>query len=148
MSKEPQLQVDIADPKDMRAKIADAEAILEAKQLVVREAEEDAHRWAELVANLKLLTGIVRVDETTAVSSRPSPAQDAVVRIVEREGRAMRPVEVARKLRAEGSKVTSSNAVNAALYAAAEAGRLRRPAERQYAPVRKRKAKRIKKAST
>jgi hypothetical protein len=147
MAQEPKLQVDIADVKDIKAKISSAEKIWKEKRSAVREAEKEADHWAGLVDNLKSMAGIVTVDESTAGSSRPSPAQDAVVRIVQREGRPMRPVEVAKQLKAEGNQVTSSNAVNAALYAAAEAGRLRRPGPRQYAP-RLRKAKRVKKTSS
>jgi len=48
----------------------------------------------------------------------------------------MRPVEVTKILEAEGHEVASNAAVNAALYAAVEAGRLRRPKERHYGPKR------------
>lgn len=143
MPPKPKLQVNLADPKDIRAKISDAEAVLEKKQQVAREAQEDADHWGDLVRNLKEMVGIVSVDEKSA-SNRPSPAQDLVVRIVVQEGKPMRPVEVAERLQAEGHDVASNNAVNAALYAAAQAGRLRRPGPRQYAPPVRKVRKKVK----
>ena len=133
MSPQPKLQVNLADPDDIRAKISDAENVLAKKRQVAREVQDDADHWEDLVRNLKEMAGIVSVDEKAA-SNRPSPAQDLVVRIVMQEGKPMRPVEVAERLEAEGHYVASNNAVNAALYAAAQAGRLRRPGPRQYAP--------------
>lgn len=136
------LQVDLADPDDLRAKVAEAEEIWAQKRQLLREVEGEVKYWEELVASLKRLGGTTAGGDV-AGSNRPSPAQDAVVEIVEREGRPMRPIEVTRRLREEGQDVKNA-AVNAALYAAAEAGRLRRPGERQYAP-RLKKVKKVKK---
>lgn len=147
MSPQPKLQVNLADPDDIRAKVSDAEKVLAKKQQVAREAQEDADHWEDLVRSLKEMAGIISVDEKAA-SNRPSPAQDLVVKIVMQEGKPMRPVEVAERLEAAGHEVASNNAVNAALYAAAQAGRLRRPGPRQYAPpLRKVKVRKKPKSS-
>lgn len=133
MSEQPHLQVDLANPDDIAAKLGDAESILKDKRRVAAEANAEAEHWADLVGKLRSFHAI-EIDESGTASGRPSPAQDAVVRVVEREGREMRPAEVVKALKAEGHKPASNDAVNAALYAAAEAGRLKRPKDRHYAP--------------
>ena len=128
--KRKQLLVDLADPKDAEAKLASAEAIFKERVEAVNSAEEEARDWAEKVRGLRILAGKVMSFDGASTS----PMQDLVVGIVEREGRQMRPVEVAGALRTEGHQVASNDAVNAALHAAALAGRLKRPKQRHYAP--------------
>jgi hypothetical protein len=133
MNEQIHLKVDLANQDDIAAKLEDAEAILKDKRQVAEEANAEAEHWADLVGRLRSFHSI-EIDESGMASGRPAPAQDAVVRIVQREGRQMRPVEVSKALKAEGHKPMSNDAVNAALYAAAQAGRLRRPKDRHYAP--------------
>ena len=127
------LPVDLADTEDLKAKVVLAEEILETKKVAAAEAEQEAQDWTAKVRGLKILAGMV----VTFDGSSTSPMQDLVVDIVEREDRPMRPVGVAEILRGEGHQVASNDAVNAALLAAANAGRLRRPKDRHYAPLQK-----------
>ena len=129
------LNIDLGDPKGIRKKLPQIEEIVDAKRTIASDAARDFETWGALLGRLRTLAGVaIRVDQSDS-SRRPSPVQDAVVRVVEREARAMRPIGVTRALKAEGHEVASNNAVNAALYAAAEAGRLLRTGDRQYAPI-------------
>lgn len=108
--------------------------MLETKRRAVNAAVRDHDNWELLVKRLEILAGVESVKPKGGGPKADSPAQDAAVRIVEREGRAMRPPEVAGMLRSEGFPVTSTNAVNAALYAAAKSERIVRPKKGWYAP--------------
>jgi len=136
MAHDLQLRIDLADPEDIKAKLPHARAMLGAKRRAVKDAEREHDNWELLVQRLEILAGVDGAEKakTGAASRQPAPAQDAVVRIVEREGRPMRPPEVAGMLRSEGFPVASTNAINAALYAAAQSGRLVRPKKGWYAP--------------
>jgi hypothetical protein len=134
-AEKPELPVDLADLEDIRKKLPRAEQILAEKQDLAREAQREAGRWADLVAKLRSFS-VIKIDEDEPSTGRPSPAQDLVVHVIEREGRLMRPAEVTQILIAEGHEVASPAAVNAALYAAAEAGRIARPKQRHYGPKR------------
>lgn len=124
------LLVDLADPKDAEAKLSSAEAILKEKKEAVAAAQSEVREWDDKVRGLRILAGkVLRFD-----GSSSSPMQDLVIGIIEREARKMRPVEVAEVLRSEGHQVTSNDSVNAALLAAADAGRLKKPEKRHYAP--------------
>jgi glutamyl-tRNA reductase len=130
MAEKRKLIVDLADPKDAEKKLATAEDILREKLEAVSDAEAEVRDWAEKVKGLRILSGkVLEFDGSDA-----APMQALVVSIIERERREMRPVEVAQILRIEGHQVASNDAVNAALHAAAQAGRLRRPKQRHYAP--------------
>jgi hypothetical protein len=145
MTEKLKFNVDLANPADIKAKISEAEEIFSSKQAAARRAREEADRWRELVDSLKRLAGGTDPKGRPRVIVRRSPMQDAVVRVVEEEDRAMRPIEVTQRLKEQGRKVASNAAVNTALYAAVEAGRLRRPGERQYAPLKRKAVKKAKK---
>src|SRR6476659_1112852 len=106
MLDKPQLQVDLADLADIRAKLPDAEKILQEKREFAQGAQRDAEHWESLVAKLKSFS-LVKIDGTDSPTSRPSPAQDLVVHVIEREGRLMRPAEVTKILESEGHDVVS-----------------------------------------
>jgi hypothetical protein len=136
MTNSPELQVDLADLEDIRKKLPQAEKMLEEKRDLAREAQREADRWAELVVKLRSFS-VIKIDEGEPSTGRASPAQDLVVHVIEREDRLMRPAEVTDILLREGHEVASPAAVNAALYAAAEAGRIARPKQRHYGPRRR-----------
>jgi hypothetical protein len=129
----PELQVDLADLEDIRKKLPQAEKILEEKSELAKEAIREAGRWEDLVFKLRSFS-VIRNEEDEPSTGRASPAQDLVVHVIEREGKLMRPVEVTRILAREGHEVASPAAINAALYAAAEAGRISRPSKGHYGP--------------
>jgi hypothetical protein len=132
------LLIDLAKPDTIREKLPQLERLVDEKRVVASQIQQDFEAWATLLKKLRVLAGlVVRVDEGSDLddSGRSSPAQDAVVRVVEREGRPMRPMEVTQVLTEEGHEVSSNNAVNSALHAAAKAHRLTRPGPRLYAPA-------------
>lgn len=131
-----QLRVNLADPQDIKAKLPHAQTMLDAKRRAVKEAERDFDNWALLVKRLEVLAGVEAKGKAkgAAPGKHGAPMQDAVVQVVENEGRPMTPPRVAEILREDGVPVTSTNAINAALYAAAKRGRLVRPRKGLYAP--------------
>jgi hypothetical protein len=129
-----QLKIDLADTEDIRAKLPHARAMLDQKRRVVKAAEREADNWALLVKRLEVLAGVDGVEKKRAGQRAAAPAQDAAVQIIEREGRLMRPPEVAGMMQAKGYPVTSTNAINAALYAAWQNKKLSRPRKGWYGP--------------
>jgi len=134
------LNVNLADPEDIANKLPHAQMILEAKARARNQAVKDYENWQALVRRLEAVAGVVAESPSSGNGShearkKPAPVQDFAVKIVNREGRLMRPPEVAGMMRSEGFPVKTNNAVNSALYAAAQAGRLSRPKKGWYAPV-------------
>jgi hypothetical protein len=136
MAEKPQLKINLADPEDIKAKLPHARTMLDAKRRIVKEAERDFDNWALLVKRLEVLAGVETKGKAKggAAGQKGAPMQDAVVQVVENEGRPMTPPRVAEILREDGVPVTSTNAINAALYAAEKHGRLVKPRKGLYAP--------------
>lgn len=126
--------VDLNDPEDVRKKLPRARAIAEERQRALE-------TWTNVV---KTLEGLA--DESTEASSpaepkpararKPSrtskshsPAQDAVIRVVNEHGRPMRAAEVGAII---GGK---RNTVSAAMWGAAKRERLKKVGEGLYAPM-------------
>ena len=140
MTNEQHLNVNLADPEDIANKLPHAQMILEAKARARNQAIKDHENWAALVRRLELVAGIDTPAESANNRShparkKPAPVQDFAVKIIEREGRMMRPPEVAGMMRSEGFPVKTDNAVNSALYSAAQAEKISRPKKGWYAPL-------------
>lgn len=141
MADDLQLNVNLANPQDIADKLPHAQMILEAKRRAKNTAAKEYEDWAALVRRLQAVAGVDPDadggSDTTPGGARrkAAPVQDFAVKIVEREGRPMRPPEVAGMMRSEGFPVKTDNAVNSALYAAAQSGRLLRPRKGWYAPL-------------
>lgn len=134
------LNVNLNDPDDVRKKLPKVRAALEEKQREV-DAWSDLVKTLEFIASADASAGSKDTSSTRQSSSRrqsrsagsrsqgsQSPAKDAVVRVITEHNRPMRAPEVASILNRE------RNAVNAAMWGAAKAGRLRALGEGQYAP--------------
>jgi hypothetical protein len=140
MTDDQQLNVNLADPEDIANKLPHAQMILDAKARARNQAIKDFENWQALVRRLEVVAGVESESASGNNGShggrkKAAPVQDFAVKIVEREGRMMRPPEVAGMMRSEGFPVKTDNAVNSALYAAAQAGRLARPKKGWYAPL-------------
>lgn len=132
------LNVNLADPQDIANKLPHAQMILDGKRKIANKAQKEYEDWKALVRRLEVVAGVegpAAPGSEGGAAKKQAPVQDYAVKIVEREGRPMRPPEVAGMMRAEGFPVKTDNAVNSALYVAARAGKLERPKKGWYAPA-------------
>jgi hypothetical protein len=131
------LNVNLADPQDIANKLPHAQMILDAKRKIANKATKEYDDWKALVRRLEVVAGVEgpAAAGSEGANKKQAPVQDYAVKIVEREGRPMRPPEVAGMMRAEGFPVKTNNAINSALYVAAKMGKLERPKKGWYAPA-------------
>jgi hypothetical protein len=131
------LQIDLADPADIRAKLPRIQAILEFKRQAANAAVRDLENFHLLAERLEIIAG-VRDEPPKSDSARKrksAPAQDAVVAAINRSKQPVNPVAVYEMLKADGFPVKNPNAVNSALYAAANNGRIKKHGHGLYAPL-------------
>jgi hypothetical protein len=130
------LKVDLGDPDSIRKKIPEVEEMVAIKRRVAAAAQADFETWNELLAKFRSLAGlVVRIEETLEPNPYfPPVVIDAVVKAVERADRRIMGVGVRRELIAAGHEVESPAAAEAALVAAAAAGRLQEVEPKVFAP--------------
>jgi hypothetical protein len=147
--KDEKLTVDLADPRDIRDKLPEARRILAMKREAATRAQDEVRGWERLVENLATiatpteatLNGQGRLQETvremalTVTPVKPpkrrhaSPRQDAVVTIINASSAPMKAAGVAVAM----GEPENVNSINAALWAAARAGRIEKVGRSLYA---------------
>jgi hypothetical protein len=134
----PDLRVDLTSIDDIKAQLPGLEQTVREKHHAAVEAQEEFDAWVQLVQRLKALAGLVfrfEAPDGPYVTPLPSGAEDAVVRVVEMENRAIMPMGVAEVLLNEGHEVESPIAVLPVLISAAENGRILRLDQTVFAPI-------------
>jgi hypothetical protein len=127
-SQEYDLDINLADPKSIERQVPRIAAIVEEKRKEAESSQGVFETWRNLLDELRTLAGLILNFENPTPDSPPPSrsAQDAVVRIVEREARPIGPPGIAKGLTDEGHFIESPQAVRPALEAAANAGRLQK----------------------
>ena len=131
------LNVDLADPRAIEARIPQIEEMVEAKRHLAITTKEDFETWKALLQRLRKLAGLVLRFETPKgpqIVHPPKEAVDAIVRVVEREARPIMAVGVSEILTAEGHEVESPNAVHTLLLTAVDDDRLKEVGPKTFAP--------------
>lgn len=155
-----QLHVNLTSQDDIRAKLPEAKRIFAAKQEALRDLRREVANWASLIDSLALLvgepgvgqpeTGRYRIATGSRIVGRPygggeavplrtpahkeSPAQDRAIAGLERAGEPMGPTALYRFMESQDLQVPKNpNALGAALWNAAENGRIKRTGEGLYA---------------
>jgi len=129
------LQIDLANPTDIREKLPRIQAILESKRKDSDDALRDFENFRLLVERLEIVAGAREEEPKSAPKRKSAPAQDAVVAAVNRAKHPLSPVAVYQMLEADGYPVKNPNAVNSALYAAANNRRIKKHGHGLYAPL-------------
>jgi hypothetical protein len=141
------LQVDLADRKDISAKLPEAERVLALMEQELEEKQRDIDSWRDLVGVLRGIVGKEAHGNAHVPQSAPpsapapalpqsySPMQDLVVGIVERENREIKAKEVAQILRSEGHELASDSISSALWQASKDDKRIRRLGRGLYAPL-------------
>ncbi len=139
------LQIDLADPQDIRAKLPEAKRLYASKKTQLEELRQQVTHWEALVDLLARVVGEEgvpkdhRLDtEGTAPepAQKPAPAQERAIRALKQAGRPMGPSELYRYMDAQGLNVPSNpNALGATLWTAVKAGRAKKTPEGLYAPL-------------
>lgn len=126
-------QINLADRASIREQLEAARAIYEARNAQLKDLYQEVEHLRAIVEHMAALAGerLEPVEPNANANSAKrsaSPAQDETVAIVLKHRRPMKAAEVARELGKE------SNAVGAALWAAANNRRLRKTGPGLYAP--------------
>jgi hypothetical protein len=130
--------VNIADPEDVRAKLAEAEAQQEA-------AERARNYWSHAAERLRLLAGdatpevplsaAVSMNGPQSIEKGPGHVQDLIIDVIERQIDPVRAKDVTAILHREGHDISSDSVSNALWYAAEKSGRILRVGRGLYAPL-------------
>ena len=132
--------VNVADPQDVRSKLADAESRL-------ADVEREREHWTQLVARLRVIAG--EADESTpallpapsdeeqppAEKLPPGHMQELVVDVIEDHDDPLRARDVTAILREEGHEVSADSVSNALWYASEKAHRIVRVGRGLYARI-------------
>jgi len=149
------LQVDLANPADIRAKLPQAEEILVDMELAVREQQQELDRWRRLVGVLRGVAGVsapaVAQDAQAAATDHPSAnepeaasepeatgraeMQALILEAITRVGRPIRSRDLREMLVQEGHDLTPDSVSNALWYAAVRLGTIRKMQRGVYAPL-------------
>lgn len=134
------LQVDLADPEDIRSKLPQAEQRLAGMENALAEQEREIERWRRLVGVLRSVSGTSQGGSGPVPETGPPPKpghmQELVVATINRFGREIRSRDVRELLKQEGHDVTGDSVSNALWYAAERLGTIRRGEGRGvYAPL-------------
>ena len=135
------LQVDLADPEDIRAKLPEARELYETKRRELDELAAQVRHWGELVNLLGALVGERGISPAgrAAEAVRPrktAPGQERAVAALEKAGRPMGPTALFDYMVAERLDAPkSANALGANLWQAAKAGRIQKTSDGLYAPL-------------
>ena len=129
--------VNLADPKDIRAKMPDIKKLLASAKQELDALKEQVEMLTRIVGEEPVAPVSVEVSgggSATASglkvpkakgSPKAAPAQDRAIRALERAGRPMGPASLFRFMEAEGIEMPATlNRLNATLWAAAKAGRV------------------------
>jgi hypothetical protein len=130
-----QIKVNVADPKDIEAKMPQVRALLEKKRAELE----------ELQAQVKVLDRIVGKEPASAAANGQAPkasrktvapSQERAIRALEQAGRPMGPTSLYEFMQRE--RITplprDANALGASLWAAAKAGRIGKAPNGVYVP--------------
>lgn len=140
--------VNLADPKDIRAKMPDIKKLLANAKQELDALKEQVEMLTRIVGEEPAAPVSVEVSGggSATVSGRKTPkpkgspkaapAQDRAIRALERAGRPMGPASLFRFMEAEGIEMPATlNRLNATLWAAAKAGRVVKAPNGVYAPL-------------
>lgn len=135
------LSVDLANPEDIRAKLPEARSLYVSKRKALDEMQAEVDRWGDLVNMLARMVGeppVAKEAEKGRRSSggKKSPGQDRAVAGLEAAGQPMGPAKLFRFMLSRDMDVpTNANALGAALWSAANAGRVKKTPDGLYAPL-------------
>jgi hypothetical protein len=127
------LKIDLGNPESILQQIPEIENIVAMKRQEASEAALALEAWDGLLRRLRFLAGLnVRI----ALQIPPSDeALDAVVNVVEREGRRIMAIGVTEELLEEGHEIEGPDAVQRVMEMAAVEGRIRRIDKHLFAPA-------------
>jgi hypothetical protein len=142
-----QLQVDVMSVEDIRAKLPEARRIFKAKQEALEAMNRDVKNFGGLVVWMAHIAGEQIEGPWTPPSSggvgtpavvvtkrKDSPAQDRAIAGLKRADQPLGPTALYRFMKGEGLEVpTNANALGAALWNAAESGRIKKTPDGRYA---------------
>jgi hypothetical protein len=141
--------VNLADPKDIRAKMPEIKRILAAARQELDALKEQVEVLTRIVGEPSASAEVAESgsgsdsaptasDQKAPKRPRPqkaAPSQERAVRALERAGRPMGPASLYRFMEAEGmDRPQSVSALNAVLWAASKAGRVVKAPNGVYAP--------------
>jgi hypothetical protein len=141
--------VNLADPKDIRAKMPEIKRILAAARQELDALKEQVEVLARIVgepsASAQVAesgsdsdSALIKPGRKAPKRPRPqkaAPSQERAVRALEKAGRPMGPASLFRFMEAEGmDRPQSVSALNAVLWAASKAGRVVKTPNGIYAP--------------
>lgn len=141
--------VNLADPKDIRAKMPEIKRILAAARQELDALKEQVEVLTRIVgepaASAQVAVsgggaGVVPTAQGRKAPKRPrpqkaAPSQERALRALEKAGRPMGPASLFRFMEAEGmDRPQSVTALNAVLWAASKAGRIVKAPNGVYAP--------------
>lgn len=142
------LQVDLANPSDIKEKLPHAESILSKMEDELRRQQREIQRWRNLVEVLRSVAGAVADHSPQPATEAPAPAteqpssvesqspvQDLVVDVVNREIREIRSKEVRATLADEGHELSADSVSNSLWNAAEKARIIQRIRRGWYAPL-------------
>lgn len=145
------LQIDLADPQDIRNKLPEAKRMHAAKRLQLENLRQQVERWETLIDSLAGVVGEEGIEESDRLNKRSpaspesippestqkaAPAQERAIRALKHAGRPMGPSELYRYMDAQGMKVPSNpNALGATLWTAVKTGRAMKTPDGLYAPL-------------
>jgi hypothetical protein len=135
------LNIDLADPADIRAKRAEIKRLYSEKRKELKAAEESVKSLEEQVDLLARLTGDSpgRRGMTVRVRTRAgqnAPGQDRAVAALERANRPMGPTSLHRFMIAEGMDAPKdANTLGSNLWQAWKAGRIMKAPNGVYTPL-------------
>jgi hypothetical protein len=141
------LQIDLANPSDIKEKLPKAETILSQMEDDLRRQQREIDRWRNLVEVLRSVAdanaGGVSVPaepSPTPAEQAPdqeslSPVQDLVVEVVNREIREIRSRDIRDILLQEGHSLNSESVSNSLWNAAEKAQKIQRIRRGWYAPL-------------
>ena len=140
------LQVDLANPSDIKEKLPRAESILSQMEDDLRRQQREIDRWRNLVGVLRSVAdaGTGEGDPVAAPSTpaeQPSdqeslsPVQDLVIEVVNRELREIRSRDIRDILSNEGHSLPSESISNSLWNAAEKARKIQRVRRGWYAPL-------------
>jgi hypothetical protein len=151
MSQDEHLQIDLADPEDIRRKLPDARKLYAQKRRELEDLARQVQQWGDLISVLGRVVGEdvevgkpvsisagarVRTSGYASPSGKRAPAQDQAVAALEAIGHPTGPTELYRFMRDHDMNVPkNANALGAALWGAEKKGRVKRATNGLYAPL-------------
>jgi hypothetical protein len=136
--------VNLADPKEVRAKMPEIKGLLAQARQELRALEDQVEMLSRIVGERPSTSAAAASGSKSGSRSRKTskrrpqkaaPSQEKAVQALERAGRPMGPAELFHFMEQEGIETPSNvSALNALLWAASKAGRVEKAPNNAYAP--------------